>query len=397
MSPPPLLTRNFALLVTGHFLQALGFGSLLLLPVYLAWLGASRAEIGTLMALAAVGGLATRPFVGWALDTGGRKPTLLAGTAVLATAMVGLLAVHDLGPLIYVDRLLFGVGGGTLFAGYFTWASDVIPPARRTEGIALFGVSGLAPMALNAVIGKLGLPPDELPLLFACVGGLIACSTLALLALPEPDRAPPEVGPPLARARDLARALAQRPLWPVWWATALFACLVGLFFTFATVTATARAIPDPASVWAAYAAGAIGLRLFGARGLDRVGPSNLVAPALALYLAALVLLAGATTQRALWAAGLLAGLGHGTCFPVVVSLVVGRTPERWRGSAMSAFTATWQATELVMPPLFGLLADRQDDAVMYAGAVGATLLGLVAWVALEQRAAPRPAPAPGPA
>jgi len=383
-APPPLITREFLLLVAGHFLQALGFASLLLLPVYLDHLGATRAEIGALMALSAVGGLATRPVVGWALDTWGRKPTLLAGTAVLVIAMVGLVAVRDLGPAIYVDRLLFGVGGGTLFTGYFTWASDVIPPARRTEGIALFGASGLAPMALNAFAGELELPPAQLPYLFAGLGGVIALSALALAALPEPGRARPEAAPPAARVRDLLRALASRPLWPVWGATVLFACLVGVFLTFATVTAAGRGIANPASVWGTYAAGAIGLRLLGARVLDRLGPPNLVAPALALYLGALVVLAGAADSGALLTAGLLAGLGHGACFPVVVSLVVTRAPERWRGSAMSAFTATWQATELVLPPLFGLLADAHDDAVMYAGAVAATLGGLAAWAALER-------------
>ena len=67
----------------------------------------------------------------------------------LVLAMVLLLFVRDLGPLIYIDRVLMGIGAGALFTGYFAWAGDIIPEERRTEGIALFGVSGLLPLALN--------------------------------------------------------------------------------------------------------------------------------------------------------------------------------------------------------------------------------------------------------
>ena len=39
---PPLLTRNFGFLVTAHFIQAMGWSSMLLFPLYLAHVGASR-------------------------------------------------------------------------------------------------------------------------------------------------------------------------------------------------------------------------------------------------------------------------------------------------------------------------------------------------------------------
>ena len=66
-----LFTTSFGLLVGAHFLASLGFASMLLLPLYLDWLGANRAEIGALMAGASIGGLLTRPFVAVALDAVG--------------------------------------------------------------------------------------------------------------------------------------------------------------------------------------------------------------------------------------------------------------------------------------------------------------------------------------
>ena len=68
------------------------------------------------------------------------------------------------------------------------------------------------------------------------------------------------------------------------------------------------------------------------------------------------------SREAFLLAGLLGGLAHGYCFPVLVGQVVDRSPARYRGSAMAAFTALWQATELVLPPPAGRFADAHGDA-----------------------------------
>ncbi|MGE0712849.1 MAG: MFS transporter [Planctomycetota bacterium] len=367
----------------GHFLQALGYSSMLLLPLYLEHLGADREEIGTLMALAAGGGLVSRPFAAWALDAWGRRPTLLLGTALLATSMALFHFVRDLGWLVYADRVLLGVGSGTLFTGYFTWATDLVPPERRTEGIALFGISGLVPIGLNAFVGGRGFDPADLRALFVAVSLLIACSIPAVLALPETlDRA--ARAPGHGGWRGALGSLLVRRLWPVWLATVVFAGFVGLFFAFATVTAQHRGVARPSLLWLAYAGGAVGVRLIGSRLPDRVGPRNLVTPALGLYLGAMLLCARAASSEGFLAAGLLAGLAHGWCFPVLVSQVVARTPAVWRGSALAGFTATWQLAELLAPPAFGRFGDaRGRDADLYLLAVVAGLGGLALWAALE--------------
>ncbi|MEM9492749.1 MAG: MFS transporter, partial [Myxococcota bacterium] len=110
---PQLFTRQFWLLTAGHFLQALGFSSLFLLPLFLEYLGASRQQIGMIMALAALSGLAARPVMAWALDTLGRKPTLMTGTALLVAGMLILLLADRIGVVIYVHRILIGLGTGT--------------------------------------------------------------------------------------------------------------------------------------------------------------------------------------------------------------------------------------------------------------------------------------------
>lgn len=84
-------------------------------------------------------------------------------------------------------------------------------------------------------------------------------------------------------------------------------------------------------------------------------------------------------------AALLAGLGHGYGFPVLVGQVVERTEQRYRGSALAMFTALWGASELVLSPAFGAIADHHGDGMMF-GLLGMMGIGsLTLWVLLEHR------------
>ena len=385
----PILTRPFGLLTAAHFVQALGFSSMLLLPLYLDHLGASRTAIGAVMASASIGGLASRPLVGWALDVFGRKPTLIVGTLIVVAAMTGILGVVDVGPLVFGVRILFGAGAGALFTGYFTLAADIVPVSRRTEGLALFGISGLVPLLVNPFADQVGVEPSELRWFLPMVGGVILTSLLFLPGVPEPGgvRTPEHV-----TVRAVRQALSARRLLPAWVATAIFSGLVAVFMAFATVTAADRGVEHPATIWLTYAGGAVAVRLVGAWLPEKVGPSKVAAGALLLYAAGLLIASQATTDGGFALAGLVAGLGHGYCFPVLTAQVVDRSPDALRGVAMATFTGLWELARLVMAPTFGKLADLTSDGRMLKTAAGAAVVGLAVWVLVVLRLGRPPEP-----
>ena len=387
---PAVVTGPFVRLWVAHFLQALGYSSMLLLPLYLDHLGASRAEIGAVMASAAVGGLLGRPLVGWALDSVGRKPVLLVGTLVLVAGMALVAAIETLGPLVYVMRILVGLGTGSLFTGYFTLAADIVPESRRAEGIALFGISGLTPLLVNPLTDVLGIDAPSLRWFLPAVGLGILASLVFLPGVPERPR---DADQPRVDLRRSVAALRHRSLWPAWTATAVFAGLVAIFMSFVTVTAEDRGIAAPASVWATYAGGAILVRLLGARLPERLGLFRVGAASLLLYAGGVAVAAGAHTTGAFAIAGLLAGVGHGYCFPVLTAQVVTRSPIALRGVAMAAFTGLWELARLVVAPSFGAIADAQGDQTMLRVAAVAGVVGLAVWWALERGVAEPPAPA----
>ena len=382
---PPILTIPFALLVGAHFLHSLGFSSLILLPLYLDHLGADRATVGGVMGIAAVGGLIARPVVGAALDRVGRKTTLAVGTFALVAGLVGIGAPEAVGPGIYGAMVLVGIGTATGFTGYFTLASDLVPAARRTEGIALFGISGMLPLTINPAAGAIGVEGADLRWFFPLIGAAVAASLpfLAAVRAPRPAPAGPAPKPNAKPPAHVLVSLSQRPLWPVWLATVVFAGLVAIFMAFATVIAADRGVGNPGIIWLTYAAGAVTVRVFGAWIPGRIGPSRMVPPALLSYATAGVLVALTASPSGFAAAGLFAGFGHGYCFPILTAQTVARVPDRVRGSALSLFTALWDLVKLSLVPAAGALADATDDRTMMIAVVAGALAGLVGWGALE--------------
>lgn len=385
--PPRLLTLPFAMLVCAHFVQGLAASSLLLLPLYLDLLGASRGLVGVLMTLANVGGLASRPFVGWALDRYGRKPILAVGTAMFATGLVLVGAVVDLGPAIWVARLLMGVGTGVIFTGYITLATDTIPESRRTEGIALFGVSGLLPMAFPPLITGAGIGAAELRWFYPWASLLVVGSLPFLAAIPETRR---EAGARPATPAEVMASLRLPALRPVWFATLLFGGLAAVFGAFAAVVAEHRHLDDPALTWFAYAATAVTVRIFGNKLPDRVGPSRLLGPAIGAYALGIGFAAVSHGSLGFALAGAFAGLGHGYTFPILAGQVATRSPAAQRGSSMAGFTALWDLAAIVCVPLAGVLADATNDGTMLLALVAGSAVALGAWRILERPYATSP-------
>ncbi len=388
VAPAPIFTWAFGLVTFAHLLQSLGFASMVLLPVFLDHLGADRTDIGIVMGVSAVSSLATRPLVAWALDSFGRRPTLFVGTVALAAGMIGYGAVSQMGIGVYAARLLSGAGTGTLFTGYFALAADLVPVDRRTQGLALFGISGLVPLMVNPLAQSAGVAPSDLGIFFAILGFLILLSLVPLLMVRDTPRPTGTAGAPIT-VRAMVGALQAPGVRPVWLATAALAALVSTFFAFSTVTAESRGLQYPALLWATYGGGAIGVRVIFAFLPSQVPPRRFIPPAFFLFAVAAGITAVSTDDLGFAIAGLCAGLGHGVGFPVLISQVASRMPEHLRGSGMAGFTGLWETMALTATPVFGAVADAAGDGWMFATAAVAAVVALLLWWPLETRYGPR--------
>jgi MFS family permease len=77
-----LFTRNFVLVCVASLGHQTSFQLLLAtMPLYVLQMGGRETEVGMLMGIVAAAALAVRPASGWAVETLGRKKTMLVGPA----------------------------------------------------------------------------------------------------------------------------------------------------------------------------------------------------------------------------------------------------------------------------------------------------------------------------
>ena len=186
MAREPLLTRPFVLCSVANFAQGLAFNLFLHFPGFLKELGAGEVQIGLIAGLTAVASIAARPPLGRSMDLRGRRGVILLGNALNVAVCALYLTVTAIGPWIYVVRILHGLAEAMLFTSLFTYAADCVPASRRTEGLALFGVSGMLPISFSGLLGDAVLARSGYSELFLAALGFAA---LALLfSLPLRDR-----------------------------------------------------------------------------------------------------------------------------------------------------------------------------------------------------------------
>ena len=151
-----LVGRDFLLICISNTLAF--FSIYLIIPILPLFLeevkGYSNFLIGTLMSMLLVGAL-LRPYLGRASDIRGRKALLVWGTLLLGITNFLYAGFHTAAPPFLV-RLVNGLGLAAFHTASYALIGDIVPPARRLHGIALFFISidtaiGAAPLVAEAM------------------------------------------------------------------------------------------------------------------------------------------------------------------------------------------------------------------------------------------------------
>ena len=379
MRPERLLTRAFLLSAVANFLQSLAFNLYLHLPGFLKDLGADEVRIGFISGMTSATAIAARPWVGRAMDAQGRRIVILIGGAINVIVCALYLTITDIGPWLYAVRIGHGIAEAMLFAALFTHAVDLIPASRRTEGIALFGVSGLLPISLGGLLGDVILRHGTYADLFRASSVFAAASLL--LALPLRDSPPAADDLP---ARGFFRAVMERDLLPLWFLGSVFATALAAHFIFLKTYVMTTGIGSVGLFFTAYSIAGVLLRLFLGWVPERVGLKRALYPALGLLASGQVLIALAPSARTIVVAGTLCGLGHGFTFPILSALVVSRARAAERGAAMSLFTAVFDGGVLVGGPTLGLIIRSAGYSAMFTSAAALLVAGALVFAVWDR-------------
>ncbi len=363
--------------------QSWSFNLFLHVPGFLNQLGAGEVTIGLLFGVTGVTAMAARPPIGRAMDTKGRRGVVIAGNVVSVFAVGAYLTVDAIGPWIVCIRILHGLGEGMLFTSLFTYGADCVPANRRTQGLALFGVSGMLPIALGASSGDVILAHSGYDALFLAALGFAVLSLLLSLPLRDVHLRP---GVEREPSRGFRSVLTQRDLMPLWWIGTIFAIALASVFTFLKRYVDETGYGTVGGFFNAYTAVAIALRVFLGWLPDRVGPLRVLLPALGCLAAAFVVLALAEGPAEVIVAGMLFGIGHGFTFPILFGTVVTRAPDSDLGSAMGILTGLFDLGVVLGGPLFGSIITGFGFSAAFGTAAAIVLAGTLVFVGWDARA-----------
>lgn len=347
-----LFTAGLLLAWVIQFLHATAIHLQLHLPGFLQELGGGEAYIGQTSAAFSIAALVSYPVVGWLMDWKGRRVIIIAG-GVLHILVASLhLTLDSLGPWVYVVRSLYGICEAMLFASLIAFAADTVPTSRRTEGLALFGLAGLLPIAFS---GFLGDWIGDYRQIFIAQMSLAAIALAASVGLWE------NTGLRLNRKGGASfhgffSVAARRDLLPIWFVGVVFAASLTPVFSFLKTLVLEREIGSVGGFMTGYVVIAAMTRVFGGRLPDRVGMKRMLVPALWVLGLGLWALANAQTAWGFVVAGGLCGFGHGFAFPIGLSMAVSRAPAESRGGAVAIYTAVFPLGMLLAPPL-GILIE----------------------------------------
>jgi predicted MFS family arabinose efflux permease len=371
--------RNFPRLFFAAILQELSFAMLIHVPGYFSDLGATESRIGVLYAASAVASLLFRPLLGRILDLTHRRTVLLLAAVVNIMALVALSLTNVWGPAIWTVFLIQRTVQFVMFTGMLTYAADSIPLAYRTQGLAIYGLSGLIPIAIGGLGGDILVGTLGFDGLFLA-GALTAFTSWLLVwmlpTLPVKGRQP---------RRSFWAALAQRDLLPVWFISVVFAVGMENLFTYGRTFVEDRQVGTAGILLFTYGMAAAITRIVGGGAYDRWDHRRLLVWSIAGYGVGFGVLAITQTVGLLVLGAILCGTGHGVAFPLLSSEVVNRARVSERGSAMSTFTAIFDVAVLVSAPAVGFLIDGFDYLVAFSAVGLALVIGTVVYTVWDRR------------
>ncbi len=371
--------------VTGLGLLAVG-ATLPVLPRYVKGpIDGSDFDVGIVTGAFAVTGLACRPIAGRLADQRGRRMVVVWGA--VATAIAGVLYFVPAGvPGLIVARLFLGAGEGAVYTAGAAWIVDMTPPERRGRIIGLYGLAIWGGLALGPPIGELILQASdyELVWVFAAAAPLLG----ALLALRIPENFVPHPG-----QEEDRRWISREALRP---GLGLSLAIVGYaaMAAFVVLHLDERGVGHGATVFTAFAASVVGMRVIGGWLPDRYGSIPCVIGAATVEAAGLLLIAAAHSMPVAVIGAVAMGSGFSLLFPSLALLVVNRVPEERRGVAMGTFTAFFDLGMGIGSPIVGAAAAIGGYEAAFVLAAACALAAIA--VALSLRglvAEPVPAPA----
>lgn len=377
MTPDRLFTTRFFMMCGFTFTVFLSVFQLIpVSPFHIRDLGGGPLASGLFLGFLTFASAWSAPLTGAFADRFGRRRTLIAASLALAGFTTSYAVIGRV-PLLLTLVLLHGIVWSSLLSASAAYMTGMLPPARRAEGIAYWGLATVLAMAVAPTLGfwiyRKGWP-------WLCFGTTLLNLGMALIAWSlDDDRVASGRVPELEEGSWIERRVLLLAL-------PLFLCGYGYgtISSFSAVYTDALGIRPRALYLTTLAVVTLFTRPVLGRLGDRIGYRRMFIPCLVLIAAGLALLPSATTPMGLMLSASVFAVGFGTSYPVFAAYVLQDVSEARRGAAFGAILAAFDTGIGAGSTASGWLIGRAGFATAFGTAAVLASLALPAFLLMDR-------------
>lgn len=342
------------------------------LPLYLTAIGAPFWWIGLVLAAEAIGMLIFDLPAGALLRRVDRRLAMLAGLLLLGVAALLAAFARDVG-MLFVLRLLAGVGGAVWGISRHAFLADTVPLAQRGRVIAAFGGSQRVGSLLGPVVGgALAVAYGfSAPFLLYALVAFVAVAFVWGAVEPAPQRQPGRALQPGGRAAWRKVAELGTGMLSAAAAGVVMAQMIrsGRRVVIPLFGATVLGLDAQQVGLIVSVAAAVDVALFPLAGwiMDRFGRKAAIIPSFTIQALGMAWVPFTGDVVSLAAAASLIGLGNGIGSGTIMTVGADLAPEGAMGEFLGAWRLVGDGGAMAGPVLVGTLAQA-------LGLPGATLL-----------------------
>ena len=374
MSTAQLWTKNFIALIFSNALMFGGFHILLpTLPVYAAYNGATGTEIGIITGIFGVSAIFIRLFTDLGVKTMGKKNCLYIGL-IISFICTASYAIFSSVEGMIITRVFHGFGFGLTTTFSAAIAADIIPGARRGEGIGYFGLGSTVAMALGPALGVWLISDYGFVAMFiaSAVGTGIALFGTKLCEVPSVTIEEKDERPVSLMDKFFEKGTGIPSL-----LTMLFGISYGSVNTFIAMLAQEAHIANSGYFFIVGTLCVFLSRPIGGKIFDTKGAAWIILPGSIFLLLGLIVLINTKSLGMLLGAAVLYGFGGGFLLPALITWMLNLVQPSRRSAASATFYNMLDVGTSAGAILLGMVAEKTGFISMYKYSAGAMVLFLI--------------------
>jgi MFS family permease len=348
-------------------------------PFHILALGGSTFASGLFLGFLTYSSALSAPATGALADRMGTRRVLLTSSLAIAAFSIAYALIPDYRVSLALV-LIHGVFWSGLLSASAAYLTNMLPERRRAEGIAYWGLSSIAAIAVGPSIGfwifRFGWGT-------LCIGAAILNLVMAAIAW----RLPPQAIP--ARAAVPGRFGIEWRVLLISVTLFMYSFGYGGITSFSALYADANGVTPKGLYLTTLALVMLVTRPFSGRFGDRFGYRRVFLPCLLVISAGLAVLAVGGTRFWLMLSAAIFGIGFGTAYPTYVGYVMRHVGADRRGAAFGAILAAFDTGIGTGSTTMGWLIGKYGFASAFGAAAALSALALPYFLIADKRLTPR--------